>query len=145
MEGEEKIKKVEFAPMLSTERQQRLAQEIVDSKGKIDREAVLLKVGYAPLTARKKPKEIFNSEGLQNALLDLGITPSRLLRPAQDAMDAKKGTFFQGEYCESDAPDHTVRLKGSDQIAEIMGLKKQVIENRNVNVNVEFDDISHML
>jgi len=102
------------------------------------------KAGYGEVTVRANVGDIFSSKGLQQALINLGVTPESLLTPANDAMLAKKGTFYQGEYIESESPDHAVRLKGSDQVAEILGIKKQIIEQRSVNVNVDAKDIQDM-
>lgn len=96
------------------------------------------------MTAQTRPNELFCAKGVREALIAKGITPEKLITPATDALQAKQGSWYQGEYYENDAPDHAMRMKGADQLAEILGLKKTVVENRNVNVNVDFQDIGHL-
>ena len=129
-----------------TMRQTRLAQELMkeDQMAKT-KEALLIKVGYTPASAQAKSGDIFSSKGLQQALANLGVTADKLLKPASDALEATQGAWYQGKFYKSDDPDHNIRLKGADQIAEVLGIKKTIVENRNTNVNVDYTDIVHLV
>ncbi len=131
-------------------KQQELAHALLENEGKPAAERktatnIALSVGYARGTVDLGVNRLFSTEGLQAALLELGVSPPKLLNTGVEAMTAKKGAFFRGEYNEVDSPDHQTRLQGAHFLADVLGLKKQVIENRNVNVNVEMDDIAGMI
>ena len=106
------------------------------------RQEIVRSSGYSPITAKAHTTDVFTSEGVKQALIAQGIDLNALTKPAIDAMTANKGSFFQGEYYKTKEPDHIVRLKGMDLLADITGLKKQVIENRNINVNVDYGEIA---
>lgn len=128
-----------------TEKQMGIAEAIASGEAQNDnKKNILRRLGYAEVSATKQTAELFTAKGVQNALISMGITPEKLLKPAVDALQANQTTAYQGEIYQSDVPDLTLRMKGADQIAEILGLKKQVIEQRTVNVNVEFEDINHL-
>lgn len=140
------MKKERAKTIATTAKQQAIANYVVlDPKAREKtKTSILTNFGYAISTAKTAQKEIFSAEGMQNALRTLGVTPEKLLAVGTEAMQAKKGTFYEGEYHETNAPDHEVRLKGGNFIADMFGLKKQVIEQRNVNINVAPEDIAHL-
>jgi len=131
-------------------KQRELAHALLENERKPPNEKktatdIMLSVGYTRANVDRSVNRIFSTEGLQAALLELGVTPPKLLNTGVEAMTANKGSFYRGEYKETDNADHQTRLQGAHFLADVLGLKKQVIENRNVNVNVEMDDIAGMI
>ena len=127
-------------------KQQALAEEVLKESRKppaerLTRQKVLEKVGYSTTTATAKQAEIYSSQGFIAAMQRQNLAPDDLVNVAQDAMKAKKGTFYRGEYVESDRVDHDAALKGAHFVADILGIKKTINENRNINVNVDKEDI----
>ena len=134
-----------FAPIMASVKQRRLAEEMLKIENqKLNRRDLLRKVGYSPLTAIHKQSEIFNSEGLTFALIEQGVTPTRLLKPACEALEATQATWYQGKLYTDSAPDYNIRLKGAEFIAEVMGLKKSIVEQRGVQVNIDASEIAHL-
>ena len=128
-----------------TEKQYKLAEKVLagETLNKTVGD-VMMSVGYAPSTIDRNQTKIFSSQGFQNALVALGATPEKILTPALDALQATQTTAYQGEITETNVPDHKIRMQGADQLAEFLGIKKQIVENRNINVNVEFQDIAEL-
>jgi len=130
-------------PLASTQ-QRKLAHEILEaaSRGEnVTRTELVRRAGYAPSMADRAVGRIWDSEGLQNALAELGVTPQKMVKVLDDGMQAKVVTVFHGEAFETQAPDHSIRLKAIDQLADVMGLKKMTVEQRNINVNLDGDDL----
>lgn len=139
-----KYKDVEIQKTVTvTERQKQVAEaiasgEIMDSK---TRGAVLAKIGYSPSSITSQGRKIFTSKGVEQALMDMGVTHHDLVQPIVEAKQATKSTFYQGELVETDAPDHDTRLKATSMALDVLGLNKKHVVNENLNVNVEADDI----
>ncbi len=132
-----------------TEKQANLADAVVENLSKPKEERLnktdLLKyAGYTDTSAKASMMELYSTKGFIEALNQRGVRPNDLVKVAQGAMQAKKGTFFRGEYIESDQLDHDTALKGAHFVADILGLKKTVNENRNINVNVGAEDIADL-
>jgi hypothetical protein len=125
-----------------TPKQMLLAEKVVDGALLTTaRHKLLADVGYSREVAKSRPSDVFSSEGFKKALVSLGVTPEKLATPALEAIQATKGSFYQGEYYETDQPDHLTRMKGSEQLAEFLGLKKNYNVNTNVNVNVDYSEV----
>lgn len=130
----------------TTQKQMLVAQAVVEGKLQTTAKNLLLaSAGYSPAIANKNPADVFTSVGFKKALIALGITPEVIAQPAIEALEATKGSFYQGEYYETEKPDHLVRLKGAEQLAELVGAKKVINENHNINVNVDFEDIAGLI
>jgi hypothetical protein len=130
-----------------TDKQKRLVEEVkkvIDRGEIVNKKEVLAKSGYTGTTL-SNPSQVFSSENMAIAFIQAGLTPHSMAKTLDDAKQAKKGTFYKGEYCESDKDDHDVRLKALNLQAEMLGIKKQVIEQKSINVNVEFDDIKEVM
>src|SRR3990172_6691780 len=126
-------------PLAST-LQRRLANEIMNAaniRENVTRTELVRRAGYAPSMADRAVGRIWDSEGLQNALAEMGITPQKMVKVLDDGMQAKVVTVFHGDAHETNAPDHSIRLKAIDQLADVMGLKKMTVEQRTINVNLE--------
>ena len=131
-----------LAPPNVTDKQQKLAEALIDPKNANVKKADLLKnIGYSHLLAEKNPQLAFSGEGLKKALANLGYSMDSLVKPVLDASTATQTSWYQGELHKSDEPDHNLRLKAVDQLADYMGLKKNYNVNQNINVNVEVDEI----
>ena len=134
-------------PLAST-LQRRLAHEIVDAatRGeKVTRTELVRRAGYAPSMADRAVGRIWDSEGIQNALAELGVAPQKVVKVLDESMKANVVTVFHGDAKESNAPDYAIRLRAVDQIADVMGLKKMTVEQRTINVNIEGEELAAML
>lgn len=128
---------------MATPKQQAVANAIL--RGELEtrtKQEILVASGYSTAVASVDTAKIFSSDGVKKALIAQGVDLEVLTKPAIDAMQAKKGSFYQGQYYDTDEPDHIVRLKGAEQLQSITGLQKTVVENHNVNVNVDYGEIA---
>ena len=128
-------------------RHQRFAAAVIENEkngGKELVSSIARAVGYGGKTSADQIARIFSTQGVRQSFLDLGYDPSKMLSAGADALGAKKGAFFRGQYTEVEAPDHSVRLQGANFLADVLGMKKQVIENQNVNVNIDAKDIENL-
>lgn len=127
-----------------TFKQRAVAKELIENAKRekpLNRSQILEKVGYAKTLVRAAPSKVFNSEGVQAAMMEAGATPDMLAKTVREAMTAEQGQWFHGEYMQHDAPDHRVRLNAASLLADIVGAKKITIENHNVNVNLSSEDV----
>lgn len=96
---------------MPTIRQKKLAKVIVEN-AKLDKPLnageMLVKVGYSKNVAEAKPTEIINSEGVQQALSDLGFTESNAAKVVHSIMM-------------DDKVDPSTRLKATDQVFKVVG------------------------
>jgi hypothetical protein len=125
-------------------RQDALADEIIKDikSGKRRTTKELMKtVGYSSNTATKQGTRTLTSESLRQCLLAKGLDEDRMRKVLDDAMGAGVVTTFKGDAKETDAPDYKTRLAAVNMLGEFMGLKKMVIEQKNLNVNIDAKDI----
>lgn len=111
----------------------------------LTKKQLLVLSGYGMSTIEKTPFKPFESKGFQVALREAGATEEKMARVVNEAMDAKNGAWFKGHYNESDAPDHAIRLRAADQLAELTGAKITKIQVQSVNVNLDSADLASML
>ena len=116
---------------VSTPKQEALADKLVEEMAKpkqqrLSKSDLLRAVGYTDKSVKVRAHEMYSAKGFQEAMMRRGLMPDALVEVAQDAMKAKKGTFYQGEYVESDRVDHDTALKGAHFVADILGIKKTI-------------------
>jgi hypothetical protein len=122
----------------------RLASEVVENakrKEPLTNGQLLTIAGYAKGTIRGAPFQPFTSQGFQTALRNIGATEERLASVINDAMQAKAGNWYKGEHTESEHADHAIRLRASEQLAELTGAKITRIELKSVNIQVDKEDL----
>lgn len=85
------------------------------------------------------------SESLQLYFAENGLGEKQVQKVIADAMQANTVTVFKGDAHESDVPDHKVRIAATNLLADVTGLKKVVVENHNINVDMSADDVRGML
>lgn len=122
------------------------AQKIAQGKEPASKSEIGRIVGYyvdGPEKAKGLSPSVWNAVGFQKALAERGITPSRLTKVLDDALEAKVVASYQGDARETDAPDHVIRLRAQEQLAKLTGLDVQ--KNINLNVNVDPQDLTEML
>jgi len=134
----------------STHMQEALADEVLKEEQKpphirASKAEILRRVGYSVNTSNANAAEIYSTKGFIAAMQRRGVLPEHLVDVATGAMQAKKGTFYRGEYIEADKLDHDTALKGAHFMADVLGLKKMVLETHNINVNVNAEDISGLI
>lgn len=117
----------------------------IASGDEVARTEMLGFAGYGKGTLEKTPSRPFTSQGFQLALREAGVDESKMSRVVSEAMDAKVITTFHGEARESDAPDHAIRLRAADQLADLTGAKITKIQVQSVNVNLNGDDLAKMM
>ena len=144
------VDKIENRTTRTRPRHKILAAKIVENEEKppterLSKMEILTSVGYSTSVARDKAMRVFSTEGLRTSLLELGFSPKKLLTVGSDAMQAKKGAFFRGDYKEVDSPDHQTRLQGAHYLADVLGLKKIVTENHNVNVHIDASELTGLI
>lgn len=96
---------------MPTIRQKKLAEIIVENATldkPLNKGEMLSKVGYAPNVAKHRPSAIMESEGVIEALEDLGFTET----------NAKK---VVSEIMLNEAIDPTTRLRATDQVFKVHG------------------------
>lgn len=127
-----------------TPKQRKLAAAVMEriaNGDEVARSELLGLAGYSPKTIDKMPHLPFTSQGFQKALAEAGATPDKMARVVNEAMDAKVVTVFHGEAQESDAPDHAIRLRAADQLADLTGAKITRVQVQSVNVNLDGGDL----
>ena len=131
-----------------TKKQEKVVEMVVDiatgRSPKMNKKEILKKAGYKSSIYAKSQADIFSSEGIKYALLDAGLTPQKMASVLGEASQAKKSSWFQGQLYKSDEPDHDIRLKALDNVANLLGLKKQVIQQNNLNVNVDYSEVADL-
>lgn len=108
------------------------------------KEELLRVAGYTGIAGKQKA-EVWNTQGLREALARRGFGQDKMMKVLQEAAEAKIVTVFKGEAKETEAPDHAIRLRAVDQVADVMGLKKMNVQTINVDVKMEADDLKTML
>ena len=111
----------------------------------LNKKQLLMLSGYTGATLTKNVKQPFTSQGFQDALARRGVTADSIVSVLEEAAKAKQGSWYQGVYYEEEAPDHGIRIKAADKLMDATGLKKRVIEQRTVNVNLSGDDLRQMI
>lgn len=139
-----------MSEIVITEKQRLLAQIVAEhrKKGKpFTKHEVLQKAGYSESTAHTHPSKPFNSQGFKAALKQTGITPNKVAKAFNDALEANTVVVYKGEAHETDAPDNRIRLDAAKTLGKYAGLDKQIIETRNLTINAEADvkDLQNML
>lgn len=127
-----------------TQRHKRLAAEVIENtkrKKPLTRVQLLTLAGYSQGTIEGTPSKPFTAQGFQRALAEAGATPDKMARVVNEAMDAKVVTVFHGQAEESNAPDHAIRLRAADQLAELTGAKITKVQVQSVNVNLDGGDL----
>ena len=119
---------------------QALAQAIAEDAEKEPvkrrtKQELLTVAGYTGIVGKQKA-EVWSTQGLREALAARGFTQEKMSRVLEEAADAKVVTVFKGDARETDAPDHAIRLRAVDQLADVMGLKKLTVAQLNVDVNM---------
>lgn len=131
-----------------TQKHKRLAAEVIQNTKRekpLTRTQMLMLSGYSRGTVDKTPFKPFTTQGFQVALREAGVDESKMSRVVSEAMDAKVITTFHGEARETDAPDHAIRLRAADQLADLTGAKITKIQVQSVNVNLNSDDLAQMM
>lgn len=111
---------------MATVKQKRLAQEIIkNASGEQDLNAgqMLEKVGYSKTVAKAKPGDIIESEGVQEALADLGFSEEGAKRVVQEIMYDPDN-------------DANARLKATDQVFKVHGSYVNEKGGNSVNIIV---------
>lgn len=96
---------------MATIKQKRLAKAIVEnleSDKPKNKKEMLVSVGYKESTAETKPSDIIESEGVQEALADLGFSEDNAKKVVSDIML-------------NDEVDPNARLKATDQVFKVHG------------------------
>lgn len=106
---------------------------------------LMIDAGYSRATAEKSQRRTFTAESFREAMVERGQTPEKIQKVVNDAMTAKVVSVYQGTATETDAPDHKVRLASASLAADILGLKKTVIEQKTLNIHVETKDLREAL
>lgn len=131
-----------------TQRHKILAAEVIENSKRekpLSKKQLLVLSGYSPSTIEATPFKPFTAQGFQKALAEAGATPDKMARVVNDAMDAKVVTVFRGQAEESSTPDHAIRLRAADQLADLTGAKITKIQVQSVNVNLDGADFASML
>lgn len=131
-----------------TPKQRKLATMVMEriaNGDEVARSELLGLSGYSPKTIDKSPHIPFTSQGFQKALAEAGATPDKMARVVNEAMDAKTVVTYKGHAEESEAPDHAIRLRAADQLADLTGAKITKIQVQSVNVNLDGADFAAML
>lgn len=127
-----------------TQRHKRLAAEVIQNARRekpLTQTQLLMLSGYSRGTIDKTPSKPFTTQGFQNALVEAGATPDKMARVVNDAMDARAAATYRGQVIESDAPDHAIRLRAADQLADLTGAKITRVQVQSVNVNLDGGDL----
>lgn len=96
---------------MPTTKQKKLAEVIVENATldkPLNKGEMLVKVGYARNTAEAKPNDILESEGVQQALEELGFTEENAKKVVSEIMLNEK-------------VDPTSRLRATDQVFKVKG------------------------
>lgn len=131
-----------------TLRQAKLADALIhNAKTGADKTRAELarQVGYSVDYVRSKPSQIFSAEGLKVALAQRGVTVDKVSEAFDAGLDAKVVTTFQGEATQTKVVDLAERRQWLSLLGDFLGMKKQVIEQKSVNVSLGPDELEQML
>lgn len=121
-----------------------MVKDIKDGKRRTGRQ-LMKDVGYSSVTAEKQSKRTLTSESLRSELIANGVDEQKIQRVLNEAMDANVVVVFKGQAHETKIADHATRLRSVDQLASYTGIKKQVVENRTLNLDVPPDVVRQMV
>lgn len=114
------------------------------TKAQIMREA-----GYSPSTIHRgganSGKTPWTAEAFRDSLAKSGLGLDKIQKVLNDAMEANTIAVYQGEAKETDAPDHSIRLKAVKQIADISGLTVKRTASVNVDIQADAGEASKLL
>ncbi len=133
--------------------QDKLAREVIkshESGENVTKEALMIRAGYSPQSAKSNHGKVFGAPGYQTALRQYGFNVNKLAAKAarvmEEAMDAKKTIKTkEGDLIESDVADHDVRLKAANLSADVLGLKKVHVQQTSVNVTIDSSQAASLL
>lgn len=126
----------------------KLAEVVVSNakrKKKLTPKEMLQIAGYSPQVVRKRTAEVWSTQGLRDALANHGFTQEKMTKVLKEASEARVVAVFKGDARETEAPDHAIRLRAVDQLADVMGLKKMTLATLNVDVNMSEEDTKKLL
>lgn len=119
---------------MATQRQKKLAKGIVENVSRqkpLNKQELVESAGYAPLTADRTAKEVIESKGVQEELVNLGFTEDK----------AKKVVAEILEFGEND----TVKLKAAEMIFKVHGTfapeKKKIEGSLDITENSKLDSL----
>lgn len=147
-EKKKRIIKASGAPRGGNTKAQALAFAVLRAmeKGEIKNKADLLReAGYSEMTVHARPSDPWNTMTFKRTLAENGVTADTVQAVYKDAMDAKQGSWFKGEYKTSTEADHAMRMRAADSIAKLTGLEINRTQNTNINVDVPVEDALQML
>jgi len=143
-----KKKKVKGGAVRPTILQEKLADGLIanaKSSKPQTRAQIARQCGYSSASIENNPAKLFSAQGLQVALAERGITSDKISDAFNEGMEAKQGSWFQGEYYQDKAPDLAERRQWLSLLGDFLGMKKQVIEQKSVNVTLDSDQVNEIL
>lgn len=84
-----------------------------------------------------KPSIIF---ALQKAYEKQGMTIDALVKPLADGLKANKVVAIEGDFFETDVPDHSIRIKAAGMAGMWLGIGRDKDDgNKTINFNITAD------
>lgn len=97
--------------------------------------------GAAAVTMSRELRKANVNEALEAAFAELELTPMTLAATVGNAIGAYKVVQVEGDFIETEVPDHSIRLKAAGMAAQWMGVGKGEGGGTNINfINVSKGD-----
>lgn len=82
-------------------------------------------------------------DAIQQAMIKANLTPDRLARVVDDAMNATKVKELEGDYYVSDVPEHNTRLRAAQLAGNWLGLGKDggTATNLHLHLHKQAEDL----
>jgi hypothetical protein len=89
-------------------------------------------------SAQKMGHELSTKVNVQEALAEVykakGLTLDAIIQPFADGLKANRVAAVEGDFYETEVPDHTVRMNAGRTLAQLAGIGKNA-ESETTNIN----------
>lgn len=132
------------APRKLTDKQRKFVKAKLEGKTGVEAAMIAYpSVDYsvANAIAGENLKKPSIQEALEAAYAKRGLTIDALVAPHADALTANKVVPIEGDFYETDVPDHTTRMNASKNLAQFIGLGRTGEGTTNYNfINLSRSD-----
>jgi hypothetical protein len=89
-------------------------------------------------SAKKQGHILSTKNNVQEALAEVykakGLTLDAIIQPFADGLKANRVAAIEGDFYETEVPDHTVRMNAGRTLAQLAGIGKNA-ESETTNIN----------
>lgn len=122
--------------------------EAIQKGQELSKAEILRRAGYAPSVVARGATgsgSPWTADEFRRGLIASGLGPDVIHKVVEEAAGAKVVSNYRGEVIESDVPDHAIRLKSAQFLADLHGVRVRRTESKSVNINLDADQAAELL